>query len=227
VYDYAAGKADWGSFGLPLARAEGSETRVGGYVRTDVPNCQLTDRLQEVCRRLDESGWDTCFVLDDGGVVLGRIGRRAIRAREDVTAEEAMTPGPSTIRPSARVRDTVERMRRQNLTNLPVTTSDGRLVGLLTRRDARASTHRRQQIVTIQGLRGVASLRTLLEAVEELQVRRARELGWSWQQIAALLGVSKQAVSPEIRHPVPEHDVAHTRRHRIGPDVGHHRMGRA
>jgi len=44
------------------------------------------------------------------------------------------------------------------------------------------------------GLRGVASLRTLLEAVEELQVRRARELGWSWQQIAALLGVSKQAV---------------------------------
>ena len=44
------------------------------------------------------------------------------------------------------------------------------------------------------GLRGVASLRTLLEAVEELQVRRARELGWSWQQIAALLGISKQAV---------------------------------
>jgi hypothetical protein len=27
-------------------------------------------------------------------------------------------------------------MRRQNLTNLPVTTSDGRLGGLLTRRDA-------------------------------------------------------------------------------------------
>ena len=38
------------------------------------------------------------------------------------------------------------------------------------------------------GLRGVASLRALLEAVEELQVRRARELGWSWQQIVALLG---------------------------------------
>ena len=136
MYDYAAGKADWGSFGLPLAGAEGSETRVGAYVRADVPNCRLTDRVQEVCRRLDESGWDTCFVLDDGVVVLGRIGRRAIRARDDVTAEQAMTPGLSTIRPSARLRDTVERMRRQNLTNLPVTTSDGRLVGLLTRRDA-------------------------------------------------------------------------------------------
>jgi hypothetical protein len=44
------------------------------------------------------------------------------------------------------------------------------------------------------GLRAVASLRALLETVEELQVRRARELGWSWQQIAGLLGVSKQAV---------------------------------
>jgi len=44
------------------------------------------------------------------------------------------------------------------------------------------------------GLRAVASLRALVETVEELQVRRAREIGWSWQQIAALLGVSKQAV---------------------------------
>jgi predicted transcriptional regulator len=43
-------------------------------------------------------------------------------------------------------------------------------------------------------LRAVASLRALVEATEELHVRRARELGWSWQQIAGLLGVSKQAV---------------------------------
>jgi len=136
VYDYVAGKADWGSAGLPLEGAEGSDTRAGAHVRTDVPNCRLDDRLEEVCERLDESGWDTCFVLSEGGVVLGRIGRRAIRGREDVTAEEAMTPGSSTIRPSARLREIVERMRRQNLTNLPVTTSEGRLVGLLTRSSA-------------------------------------------------------------------------------------------
>jgi predicted transcriptional regulator len=51
------------------------------------------------------------------------------------------------------------------------------------------------------GLRGVASLRALLEAVEELQVQRARDLGWSWQQIAALLGVSKQAVHQKYGKP--------------------------
>jgi CBS domain-containing protein len=136
VFDYVAGKADWGSFGFPLEGAEGSETRVGRYVRTDVPNCRVDDRLPEVCARLDESGWDTCFVLDDERIVLGRIGRRAISGGEDVTAEEAMTLGPSTIRPSARLREIVERMRRQTLTTLPVTTPDGRFVGLLTLRDA-------------------------------------------------------------------------------------------
>jgi DNA-directed RNA polymerase specialized sigma24 family protein len=46
----------------------------------------------------------------------------------------------------------------------------------------------------VVGLRAVASLRLLLEDLQELQVRNAREQGWSWQQIADALGVSKQAV---------------------------------
>jgi CBS domain-containing protein len=136
VYDYVAGKADWGSAGLPLEGAEGSETRAGAHLRTDVPTCRPPDRLRDVCERLDESGWDTCFVVDERRVVLGRLGRRAIRGREEITAELAMTLGPSTIRPSARLRDVVERMQRQKLTNLPVTTSDGLLIGLLLRDDA-------------------------------------------------------------------------------------------
>jgi hypothetical protein len=44
------------------------------------------------------------------------------------------------------------------------------------------------------GLAAVASLRALLESLEQLQVESARARGWSWQQIAAALGVSKQAV---------------------------------
>jgi CBS domain-containing protein len=136
VYDYSAGKTDWGAAGLPLEGANASQTRAGAHVRTDVPVCRLNDRLHDVCDRLEDSGWDTCFVLDERGVVLGRLGRRAIHGREDVSVEAAMTLGPSTIRPSARLGDMVDRMRRQNLTNLPVTTSDGRFVGLLTRQDA-------------------------------------------------------------------------------------------
>ncbi len=44
------------------------------------------------------------------------------------------------------------------------------------------------------GLRAVAALRRLLEQLEALQVDNARGLGWSWQEIATELGISKQAV---------------------------------
>ncbi|WP_104481950.1 helix-turn-helix domain-containing protein [Actinokineospora auranticolor] len=44
------------------------------------------------------------------------------------------------------------------------------------------------------GLRAVAALRKLLEQLESVQVRSARVNGWSWQEIAAELGVSRQAV---------------------------------
>jgi hypothetical protein len=44
------------------------------------------------------------------------------------------------------------------------------------------------------GLRAVAALRGLLEVLEALQVDNARSRGWSWQDIATRLGVSKQAV---------------------------------
>ena len=44
------------------------------------------------------------------------------------------------------------------------------------------------------GLRSVAALRRLADRLEDLQVDRARALGWSWAEVAAALGVSKQAV---------------------------------
>jgi ribosome-binding protein aMBF1 (putative translation factor) len=44
------------------------------------------------------------------------------------------------------------------------------------------------------GLRAVAALRRLVQQLETLQVTNARDLGWSWQEIAEELNVSKQAV---------------------------------
>jgi DNA-directed RNA polymerase specialized sigma24 family protein len=45
-----------------------------------------------------------------------------------------------------------------------------------------------------QGLRAVAALRRLLERLERVHVENARLSGYSWQEIADELGVSKQAV---------------------------------
>jgi DNA-directed RNA polymerase specialized sigma24 family protein len=44
------------------------------------------------------------------------------------------------------------------------------------------------------GLRAARALRELAERLEALQVQNARQRGWSWQEIAVFLGVSKQAV---------------------------------
>jgi DNA-binding NarL/FixJ family response regulator len=49
------------------------------------------------------------------------------------------------------------------------------------------------------GLRAVAQLRALTERLEILQVQNARTLGWSWQDIAERLGVSKQTVHRKHR----------------------------
>jgi DNA-directed RNA polymerase specialized sigma24 family protein len=61
-------------------------------------------------------------------------------------------------------------------------------------KDARELTDAMSSRDPAVGLAAVASLRTLLESLEQLQVRNAREQGWSWQQIAEVLGVSRQAV---------------------------------
>ena len=45
-----------------------------------------------------------------------------------------------------------------------------------------------------EGLDAVVALRRTLEALEAAQVENAIVAGWSWAQIAEVLGVSKQAV---------------------------------
>lgn len=44
------------------------------------------------------------------------------------------------------------------------------------------------------GLAAVRALRDLADRLELRHVEHARRLGWSWQQVAAALGVSRQAV---------------------------------
>ena len=79
--------------------------------------------------------WEICVVTNDDGVVLGLLGRQAVRSGERVRAEDAMSLGPSTIRPSARREALAERMRDQELTRIVVTHPDGVLVGVLRRED--------------------------------------------------------------------------------------------
>jgi CBS domain-containing protein len=135
VCDYAAGKADWGSFGLPLEGRADSGTRVASLARANAPTCRLDELVTDVARRVPDD-WEICVVTNDENVVLGLLGRRALGSTEHVRVEDAMKAGPSTVRPSARLDDVAKRMREQGLTRIVVTRSDGVLVGVLRREDA-------------------------------------------------------------------------------------------
>jgi CBS domain-containing protein len=76
--------------------------------------------------------------------VLGLLGRSALRSTRQRTAEDAMTAGPSTIRPSARMEAIAERMHEQNLTRMIVTRSDGSLLGAVRAEDIEPRHNRRQ-----------------------------------------------------------------------------------
>lgn len=98
-----------------------------------MPTCGLDARLADVRERVLASGWDTCIVVNEHRVVLGRLGRRALAPDVDMSVDQALAPGPNTVRPSIGVDALLERMLARNLTSFVVTTPDGRLIGLVRR----------------------------------------------------------------------------------------------
>lgn len=115
---------------MPRQGALAAVALAGDLARDDAPTCRPDDSLEEVRRRVEQSEWDTCLVLNSELFVLGQVGRRALRESTAPTAEEAMTEGPSTIRPGEPIEALRERLRGHELTTVPVTTPQGRLVGV-------------------------------------------------------------------------------------------------
>jgi Mg/Co/Ni transporter MgtE len=89
-----------------------------------------------VSRRVHEAGWSACVVVNDERIVLGLLRAAELDRDPALTIEGAMRPGPSTFRPHVAITEMAEYMSDHKLESSPVTTSDGRLVGLLIRTDA-------------------------------------------------------------------------------------------
>jgi hypothetical protein len=49
-------------------------------------------------------------------------------------------------------------------------------------------------------LYAIVGLRDLMNILERRQVSAARDLGWTWDQIAQVLGVSRQAATKRLGH---------------------------
>jgi CBS domain-containing protein len=133
VYDFADGKIEWISHGLPL-EGTGPHFAVAGEIadRDAVLVCRIGDRLGAVARTLDAVAHDYCVVLNDHDIVLGRMRKKNLRGPDEATVEHVMEPGPTTVRASEPAKDLLERMRKKKVPAVIVTTNKGRLMGTVT-----------------------------------------------------------------------------------------------
>jgi predicted transcriptional regulator len=120
---------------LPTEGTNTQRPRLVDVVRRDVPTCSLGERLGDVRDRAIAAGWDVCVVVSQDRVVLGLLRAKELQADPQFLVERAMRPGPSTYRPFVSVAEMRGTMIERSLESSPVTTSDGKLVGIVRKRD--------------------------------------------------------------------------------------------
>src|SRR2546428_6527 len=124
VYDYVAGKADWMAAGLPTEGNGAHPPRGAEGMDRFVPTCELAEAVADVIARLGPSGAQLCVVVNEHRVVQGRLRLDRLDPTDPRSAEEAMEPGPTTIRVDADLADTTERMRQRGVATLIVSDPD-------------------------------------------------------------------------------------------------------
>jgi len=135
VYEYGGGKLDWMAAGLPTEGTNAKRPRAGSLAHTDVPTCRLDERLGDVRDRTKKQGWNAAVVINSERVVFGLLRAQELDLEADQQVSQAMRPGPSTFRPYVLADEMAAYMRDHELENVVITTSDGRLVGLLHKED--------------------------------------------------------------------------------------------
>jgi CBS domain-containing protein len=135
VHDFRTGIQEWMGAGLPTEGSNSERPRLVDVVRRDVPTCALDEQVGDVRQRVEAAGWNVCVVTSDDRVVLGLLRAGELASDPGLPVERVMRPGPSTYRPFVSVEEMARTLAERELANFPVTTSDGRLVGLARRED--------------------------------------------------------------------------------------------
>jgi len=122
--------------GLPTEGESSQHPRAADIARKDTQTAFLDETLGHVRSRVRAAGGDAVVVVDADNVVLGLLRARELDRDAGLTIEEAMRPGPSTFRPYVPIKQVADHMVKHDLESSPITTSDGKLVGLLYQSDA-------------------------------------------------------------------------------------------
>ena len=128
VHDYTLGKADWLAAGLPT-EGQPHPTRVLEAADRHPATCGPDDIVAATVARLPDR--DTCVVVDDHSVVLGRLRPNRLDPAYVRRVEDVMEPGPTTVRADADLAETLARMSNRHVTWLLITDPYGVLLGEL------------------------------------------------------------------------------------------------
>ena len=136
VSDYVDGKLDWMAAGLPTEGTNAERPRAADVARKDAVTCRLDDRLGDVRERVEATGWQAAVVVNEERIVLGLLRKKELGGDPDQRIERVMRPAPSTFRPFVTITEMAAFMVEHELESSPITTSDGRLGGILLKEDA-------------------------------------------------------------------------------------------
>jgi CBS domain-containing protein len=130
VHDYVAGKVDWMAAGLPTERADRSQRRALDVADRDPSTCGPDDVIGDVLAARGAA--PSVVVVNDEGIVRGRVRPNRIEDT-DARVEDVMELGPATVRAHEPLDPLLQRMADRHVTEIIVTTPEGRLLGVVYR----------------------------------------------------------------------------------------------
>jgi len=128
------GKVDWLARGQPTEGERAADERVSDRARDDVVTCGLDAGAATMRERIDASPYGFALVVSADGTLLGRLRRSALEDA-DGSAEELMSPGPSTVRPDMAIDELREKLDEKDLKTAIVSTPEGHVIGVVRRKD--------------------------------------------------------------------------------------------
>jgi CBS domain-containing protein len=130
---------DWLAHQRPIEGERSSEPTVGGLAHTDVVTCSLQDPVGAVAERVSGSPYPFALVLSRHGVLLGRLRASMLDCDASLRAEEVMEPGPKTFRAHKTAAGVARELGQRELRWAIVTTPEGELIGVATRKELEAA----------------------------------------------------------------------------------------
>ncbi len=118
--------------GLPVEGTHAGKPTAGSLAQRGVATCSPDETVGEARKRAVRSG-NVCVVVNAERVVFGILREKQFAADDAEIVAKVMRTGPSTFRPHVAVEEMAEYLTKHDLGSAPVTTADGRLVGLLFR----------------------------------------------------------------------------------------------